>query len=181
MAHSSKAPSTTTAASPNITDFEAFLEQDVAPQQPPPNVDSLVQGKRKKLSKNDEFWEGVLASEKLRLQSVSETNLTSVDAMMVGSSSDEESGDTPLRRAANRRAKAILRSFYEPHRSSPGINKDNTDTPSKRAIKRRAKDKPDAASSGLSFPARFHTDRGVKRITDVVDVGEDEHPVSQCY
>ncbi len=25
------------------------------------------------------------------------------------------------------------------------------------------------------------TDRGVKKITDVVDVGEDEYPVSQCY
>jgi hypothetical protein len=149
VAHSSQAPSTTTAASPNIMEFEAFLEQDVAPQQPPPNVETLVQGKRKKLSKNDEFWEGVLASEKLRLQRVSETTLTSVDAMMVGSSSDEETGDTPLRRAANRRAKAILRSINEPHGSSPGINKDNTDTPSKRATKRRAKEKPDGASSGL--------------------------------
>ena len=27
----------------------------------------------------------------------------------------------------------------------------------------------------------YDTDRGVKRITDVVDVVEDEHPVSQCY
>ena len=27
----------------------------------------------------------------------------------------------------------------------------------------------------------YDTDRGVKKITDVVDVGEDEHPISQCY
>jgi hypothetical protein len=27
----------------------------------------------------------------------------------------------------------------------------------------------------------YDTDRGVKKITDVVDVGEDEHSVSQCY
>ena len=27
----------------------------------------------------------------------------------------------------------------------------------------------------------YDTDRGVKKITDVVDVCEDEHPVSQCY
>ncbi len=96
------------------------MEQDVAPQQPPPNVETSVQGKRKKLSKNDEFWEGVLASEKLRLQKVSETTLTSVDAMMIGSGSDEETGDTPLRRAAHRRAKAILRSITSPPGGSSG-------------------------------------------------------------
>ncbi len=72
------------------------------------------------MSKNDEFWEGVLASEKLRLQKVNDTTLTSLEALMVGSSSDEEAGDTPLRRAANRRAKAILRSINEPHGGSPG-------------------------------------------------------------
>ena len=27
----------------------------------------------------------------------------------------------------------------------------------------------------------YDTDKGVKKITDVVDVGEDEPPVSQCY
>ncbi len=27
----------------------------------------------------------------------------------------------------------------------------------------------------------YDTDRGVKKITDVVDIVEDEHPVSQCY
>ena len=129
VAHSSQAPSKATAASPNIIEFEAFLEQDVAPQQPPPNVETLVQGKGKKLSKNDAYWEGVLASEKLRLKGVSETTLTSVDAMMVGSSSDEEAGETPLRRAAKRRAKAILRSINEPTKS-------------------RGKENPDGASSG---------------------------------
>ena len=122
VAHSSQAPLKTTTASPNITEFEAFLEQDLAPRQPPPNVEPSHQRKRKELSKNDAFWEGVLASEKLRLQKVSDTNLTSVEAMMVGSSGDEETGDTPLRRAAKRRAKAILRSINEPHGGSPGAS-----------------------------------------------------------
>ncbi len=122
VAHSSQAPLNTTTASPNITEFEAFLEQDLAPRQPPPNVETSDQGKRKKLSKNYEFWEGVLASEKLRLLKVSDTSLTSVKAIMVGSSSDEDNGDTPLRRAAKRRAKEILRSINEPHGGSPGAS-----------------------------------------------------------
>jgi hypothetical protein len=122
VARSSEAPLNTTTASPNITKFEAFLEQDLAPQQQPPNVETSDQGRRKKLSKNDEFWEGVLASEKLRLQKVSDITLTSVDAMMVGSSSDDETGDTPLRRAAKRRAKEILRSINDPHGGSPGTS-----------------------------------------------------------
>jgi hypothetical protein len=107
-------------ASPNITEFEAFLEQDLAPREPPPNVEPADQRKRKKLSKTDEFWEGVLASEKLRLQKVSDSDLTPVEAMMVGSSSEEETGDTPLRRAAKRRAKAILRSINDHHGGSLG-------------------------------------------------------------
>ena len=105
--HASLGPSSTNIASPNITEFEAFLEKD-------------VQVKQKKLSKNDEFWEGVLASEKMRLQKINESTLTSVDAMMLGSGSDEENGDTPLRQAAHRRAKAILRSINEPHGGSSG-------------------------------------------------------------
>ena len=78
----------------------------------------------------------VQASEKLRLQKLNDTTLTLVDAMLLGSSSDEETGDTPLRRAANRRAKAILRSINEPHRGSPTTNLDG-------------------ASSGYSLPVRF--------------------------
>ena len=118
--HSSQGPLSTNTASPNITEFEAFLEQDVATQRPLPNGATSVQGKQKKLSKNDEFWEGVLASEKQRLQQLSEAALTSVDAMMLGSGSDEDNGDTPLRQAVHRRAKAILRSINEPHGGSSG-------------------------------------------------------------
>ena len=51
VAHSSQSPSTTTAASPNITEFEAFLEQDLTPRQPPPNVETSDQGKREKCPK----------------------------------------------------------------------------------------------------------------------------------
>ena len=50
-----------------------------------------------------------------------------------GSSSDEDSGITPLRQAAHRRAKAILRSMNEPHRGSTTTN-------------------CEGASSGYSFP-----------------------------
>ena len=63
--HASLGPSSTNIASPNITEFEAFLENDVAKQRPLPTGATSVQVKQKKLSKNDEFWEGVLASEKL--------------------------------------------------------------------------------------------------------------------
>ena len=66
--HSNEAPLTTTVASPNITEFEAYLEQRVAPEQPKPIVQTSMKGNRKRKSKNDEFWEGVLESEKLRVQ-----------------------------------------------------------------------------------------------------------------
>jgi hypothetical protein len=136
VAHSSQ---TLSNASPNIMEFEAFLEQKVAPHQPPHHEETSNQGKRKKVSKTDEYWEGVLASEKLRLSKASDTTLTPVEAMMVGLSSDEDNdnGETPLRRAANRRAKEILRSINEPHKRSPSTNN------------------LEGASSGPSRPAIF--------------------------
>ena len=119
--HSSQDPFTTTAASPDISEFERYLENGEF-------CITLPSGRRKKLSKNDEFWEGHLASEKLRLQQLSD--LTPLDAMMVGSTSDEENTGTPLKSAAKtrikdnstrRRAKAKLTSTNEPDGASSGL------------------------------------------------------------
>jgi hypothetical protein len=114
VAHSSEDTFNTTAASPNVTEFEAFLEKDKAPQREPLIVETAYQRRQKQLSKTDAYWEGVLQSEKQRLQQISDEALTSVDAMMVGSSSDDDNADTPLRRAANKRAKEILRTINDP-------------------------------------------------------------------
>ena len=111
VAHSSDDIFNTTAASPNVAEFEAFLERDKAAEREPV-IMCVPTGKN--LSKTDAYWEGVLQSEKQRMQQTSDEVLTSVDAMMVGSSSDDDNGDTPLRRAANKRAKALLRSINDP-------------------------------------------------------------------
>ena len=118
VAHSSEEPFTTTAASPNLPEFEAFLDKAAAPQREPP-IEELRRAARERakellVSKNDAYWEGVLQSEKEKLQKIQEQGLTSVDAMMVGCSSDEDNGDTPVRRAANKRAKEILRAINNP-------------------------------------------------------------------
>jgi hypothetical protein len=114
VAHFSEETINTTAASPNVTEFEAFLDKHKEPHREPPIVEPSYQRRQPKVSKNDAYWEGVLQSKKLRLQQVNEEALTSVDAMMVGSSSDDDNGDTPLRRAANKRAKELLRSINDP-------------------------------------------------------------------
>jgi hypothetical protein len=122
VAHSSQDPMKKTTASPNILEFETYLEYGFAPRQPLENVATLATGTGKKKSKNDEFWEGVLASEKLRLQKLSDTTLRSVDAMMVGSSSDEDNSDTPLKRATKRRAKEKSSSINPPDGASLGAS-----------------------------------------------------------
>jgi hypothetical protein len=165
-----------------MTEFEAFLEKDKAPERELLIVETSYQRRQQKLSKTDAYWEGVLQSEKQRLQQINDEALTSVDAMMVGSSSDDDNGDTTLRRAANKRAKEILRTINEPFGCTTGtfpsllhclykpntrlsplaITKDTTDTPSKRATKRRAKQKvggatkPDGQSSCSFRPSRFY-------------------------
>ncbi len=118
--HSNEAPLTTTVASPNITEFEAYLEQRVAPEQPKPIVQTSMKGKRKRKSKTDEFWEGVLESEKLRLQKVSESCLTSVEAMMVGVSSDDDNGDTTIKTATYIQAKEKASPIHKPNEASSG-------------------------------------------------------------
>jgi hypothetical protein len=83
----------------------------------------LSTGRRKTLSKNDEFWERHLASEKLRLQQLSD--LTPLDAMMVGASSDEDNGGTPLKSTTKTfeesNQKANLTSTTEPDGASSGL------------------------------------------------------------
>jgi hypothetical protein len=119
---SSKGPLSTNIASPNIAEFEAFLEQEVATQRPLPNGRTTIPGKQKKISRTNEYWEGVLAREKQRLQNLSHERLTSVDAMMLGSSSDEDCGITPLRQAAiKRRANEKLASTKDPDEESSGL------------------------------------------------------------
>jgi hypothetical protein len=122
VAHSSQDPLNTTTASPNMLEFETYLENGFAPRQPLESVEILATGTGKKKSKNDEFWEGVLASEKARLQQLSGTTLTSVDAMMVGSSSDEDNTDTPLKRATKRRAEEKSSSTIPPDGASSGAS-----------------------------------------------------------
>ena len=87
VAHSSEDTFNTTAASPNVAEFEAFLEKEKATQREPLIVETSYQRRQQNLSKTDAYWEGVLQSEKQRLQQTSDEALTSVDAMMVGSSS----------------------------------------------------------------------------------------------
>jgi hypothetical protein len=120
VAHSSQDPLKIATASPNILEFETLLENGLAPRQPLQSVETLATGTRKKKSKNDEFWEGVLASEKLRLLQACDTTLTPVDAMMVGSNSDEDNTDTPSRRASRRRVKAKLKCTNEPDGGASG-------------------------------------------------------------
>jgi hypothetical protein len=117
VAHSNAAPLTTTEASPDITAFEAFLDHDLAPVQQETIVHTESGGTRKRKSKNDEFWEGVLESEKKRLQKVSECNLTSVEEMMVGVSNGDDNGDTSLNRATTSQSKNKSR---EPNGASSG-------------------------------------------------------------
>ena len=135
VAHSSQDPSKIATASPNILEFETFLENSLAPQQPLESVDALATGTRNKKSKNDEYWEGVLAREKLRLQQSCDNTLTSVSAMMVGPSSDEDNTDTPLKRATKRRAAETSRSSLPQPKDKHLINE------------------PDGASSGLYCPS----------------------------
>ncbi len=120
VAHSTEAPLTTTVASPNIMEFEAYLEHALAPGQPQPIVQTTIKGKRKWKSKNDESWEGVLESEKLRLQNVSESGLTPVEAMMVGVSSDDDNGDTTIKRATYSQAKEKSSPIHEANEASSG-------------------------------------------------------------
>jgi hypothetical protein len=134
VAHSSQAPSKMATASPNIMEFENFLENGLAQQQPLESVDALATGTRKKRSKNDEYWEGVLAREKLRLQQSCDNSLTSVSAMMVGPSSDEDNTNTPLKRVTKRRAAEKSRSSLPQPTDKQPINE------------------PDGATSGAYYP-----------------------------
>ncbi len=56
-----KGPLSTNIASPNITEFEAFLEQEVATQRPLPNSTTTIPGKQKKyrqmMNSGREFWQ----------------------------------------------------------------------------------------------------------------------------
>jgi hypothetical protein len=131
VVHSSQDPSRIATASPNILEFETFLENGLAQRQPLQSVDTLATGTRKRKSKNDEYWEGVLAREKVRLQQSCDNTLTSVDAMMVGPSSDEDNTDTPLKRATKRRADEKSRSSIPQPKDKHPINE------------------PDGAASGL--------------------------------
>jgi hypothetical protein len=149
---------------------------------PPPIALSSDKGKRKKMSKNDEFWEGVLESERRRLLNDRETFLTPVEAMMVGGSSDEDdvpiaqtlakqsnglsmlatlaAQPTPSPIARKKKAKKSLWT-YETVAEPTGISSRylDADTPTERATQRRAKEKlsaihePDGNSSGALPPA----------------------------
>jgi hypothetical protein len=60
VAHSNEAPLTTTIASPNITEFEAFLEHDLESRQPLPihQTSDLAKRKKNQRTMNDgkEYW-----------------------------------------------------------------------------------------------------------------------------
>jgi hypothetical protein len=123
VAHASKEASQTARASPNILEFETYLEHDLALRQPLQNGEASDKRKRKKQSKNDAFWEGILASEKLRIHKLNDNHLTSVDAMMVGVSSEEDNSDTPsLHRATKRRTKENSTSFPKPSEALSGAS-----------------------------------------------------------
>jgi hypothetical protein len=118
VSQSNEAPSTTTVASPNIMEFEAYLEHALAPRQPLPIVQTLIAGKRKRKSKNDEFWEAVLEREKLRLLNVRQSNLTPVEAMMVGGSRNDDNADTTIERETYSQAKEKSSPIHEPNEAS---------------------------------------------------------------
>jgi hypothetical protein len=120
VSQSNEAPLTTTVASPNIMEFEAYLEHALAPRQSLPIVQTLIAAKRKRKSKTDEFWEGVLEREKLRLLNVSESSLTPVEAMMVGGSSNDDNGDTTIERTTYSQAKEKSSPIHEPNEASSG-------------------------------------------------------------
>ena len=117
VVHSSQDPSTIATASPDILEFENFLENSLAPRQLLQSVDEQAPGTRKKQSKTDEYWEGVLAREKLRLHQSCNETLTSVDAIMVGPSIDEDNTATLLKRTTKRRA--APKSKYKPPLNEP--------------------------------------------------------------
>jgi hypothetical protein len=95
MGPSNGVPSTTTdIASPDISEFEAYLERALLPGQPEPVVSTTAERKRKRISKNDEYWEGILQREKERQLKDSEGSLTTVEAMMVGVQNEEDNEQT---------------------------------------------------------------------------------------
>jgi len=96
---------TTTLASPDISEFEAYLERESLHGLPEAVVPTCGERKRKRISTNDEYWEGVLQSEKERLLKDSEYYLTSVEAMMVGVPNDEDNVHTPMQVLNNSLAK----------------------------------------------------------------------------
>ena len=115
MVHSNTGPATTTLASPDISEFEAYLEREVQPVQPEPSVPTCGERKRKKRSNNDDYWEGVLQSEKERLQKDNECTLTSVEAMMVGVINEGANGHTPMKVQTQSMANEKAALFDEPH------------------------------------------------------------------
>jgi hypothetical protein len=137
MAHSSQDPSKIATASPDIVEFETLLDNGLAPRQPLESVDTLATGTRKKQSKTDEYWEGVLAREKLRMQQSCDNTLTPVDDMMVGPSSDEDNTDTPLKRATTRRAAEKSKFSIPQPKDKHSMNE------------------PDGAASGLHLPCLY--------------------------
>jgi hypothetical protein len=76
VAHNGEDTLNTTAASPNVTEFEAFLEKETAQEREPLIVETSYQHRQQKLSKTDAYWEGVLQSEKQRLQKINDEALT---------------------------------------------------------------------------------------------------------
>lgn len=160
----SQSHSTTTIPSPNIKEFEDFLDNVMESRTSPPVLHTSSQGKRKKMSTNDQFWEGVLESEKRRLLTDSNNTLTPVDAMMVGASSDDDDvpiaqtlgphsnglsmlatlagQPTPPQKAKQKKQKKSLWT-YETVAEPTGASSRywDADTPTERATKRRAKEK----------------------------------------
>ncbi len=115
MVHSNTGPSTTTLASPDISEFEAYLERELQLVQPEPSGPTCGERKRKRRSNNDDYWEGVLQSEKERLQKDKECSLTSVEAMMVGVIDEGDNGQTPVKVQTQIMANEKAVPLDEPH------------------------------------------------------------------
>jgi hypothetical protein len=82
-----------TSASPSILEFETYLEKQG--QGRPNDVAEVAAMKsRPKSMCNNEFWQGVLESEQLRLANDVQTRTVAVDDILLGGSSDDD--DIPI-------------------------------------------------------------------------------------